>query len=108
MFVSAQASWKYVTAYTCKGFDNIDRALSERSVTIAIKKAIAQERRTRELSSVEAARVAEYTAFYTAIQSGPPTTSTTCLDFIIVLCIDIDAHDFHCHCDYNSFPTSIN
>ena len=71
MFVSAQASWSYVTAYTCKGFDNIDRALSERSVTIAIKKAIAQERRTRELSSVEAARVAEYTAFYTAIQSGP-------------------------------------
>ena len=65
MFVSAQASWSYVTAYICKGFDNIDRTLSERSVTIAIKKA-------RELSSVEAARVAEYTAaFYTAIQSGP-------------------------------------
>ena len=64
MFVSAQASWSYVTAYTCKGFDNIDRTLSERSVTIAIKKA-------RELASVEAARVAEYTAFYTAIQSGP-------------------------------------
>ena len=71
MFVSAQASWSYVTAYMCKGFDNIYRALSERSVTMAIKKAIAQERPTRELSSVEAARVAEYTAFYTAIQSGP-------------------------------------
>ena len=72
MFVSAQASWSYVTAYTCKGFDNIDRALSERSVTVAIKKAIAQERRTRELSSVEPARVADYTAFYTAIQSAGP------------------------------------
>ena len=36
--------------------------ISERSVTIAIKKAIAQERRTRELSSVEAARVADYTS----------------------------------------------
>ena len=43
---------------------------SEREINLYLSR-FAQERRTRELSSVEAPRVAEYTAFYTAIQSGP-------------------------------------
>ena len=60
-------SARCITAYTCKGPDAFDKTSSEISLIPAVNKDVEERKHARELSSLEAARVAEYAAFYTAI-----------------------------------------
>ena len=68
-------SARCISSYTCKGPDAFDKTSSEISLIPAVNKDVEERKRARELSSLEAARVAEYAAFYTAIQSGTTSRS---------------------------------